>query len=293
MSLLPRAAARRTLALAAAVLVAGSALATPAFAEETDGPAVITGRVLFEGSPDAPPAAGTGVLLLPVSTGEVQAGVSTTTAADGSFTATVEPGVGYFVAATVEDGLHVPRDLGATGRFTPGTVVSADAGETLVLPSYVVPLGATISGHVVTDDGAPVPVSAYQGPLVGYTDSVTDGNGDYTVRGLDPDLGTSFTVAFGSDGDGGAQEWWRDSPTQDGAEPIVITSLDQAVTGIDADLRTPRANPLDAAPCLDRSTLTLAKATAAARAYLRSHPDLDALSTLTRADVKQYLARCA
>ncbi|MCM6761477.1 carboxypeptidase-like regulatory domain-containing protein [Rathayibacter sp. ZW T2_19] len=291
MPLLSRAAVRRTLALAAAVLVAGSALATPAYADAPEGTATITGRVLFEGAPDAPPAAGTGVLLLPATTSEVEPVVPSATAADGSFAASVVPGVEYTVLATVEDGLHVLRSLGATGRFERGTVFSADAGETLALPEYVIPLGATISGRVTTDDGLPVPVSAYQGPLVGYTDTVTDANGDYTVRGLDPDLG-AVTVAFGSDGDGGAQEWWRDSPTQDGAETIVLTSLDEAVTGIDADLRT-RTNPLDTVPCVDVSTLTVSKATSAVRAHLRSHHDLGALKALTRADVLQYLARCA
>jgi hypothetical protein len=78
-----------------------------------------------------------------------------------------------------------------------------------------------------------------------------------------------------------------------GAQTLTVSRLGQTITGIDTDLRTPSTNPLNSAPCLDRSKLTLAKATAAARAYLRSHHDLDALKTLTRADVNQYLARCA
>ncbi|MWV58821.1 carboxypeptidase-like regulatory domain-containing protein [Rathayibacter sp. VKM Ac-2754] len=289
MSVLSRAAVRRTIALAAAVLVAGSALATPAFADEQEATGTITGLVLLEGTPDTPAPAGTDVLLRPTSTSEVKPLVLATTDADGVFEATVVPDETYTVAALVEDGLHVQRNLGSTRPNAPGTVFSVGAGETLSLPEYVLPLGATISGHVATDDGAPVPVTAFVRPPYGsYVDTYTDANGDYTIRGLDIDF---YTVAF-DDRTGDAKQWWPNSPTQDGAEPIVITSLDQAITGIDADLRTPSTDPLDSAPCLDRSKPTLAKATAAARAYLRSH-DLDALKTLTRADVTQYLARCA
>ncbi|SMH32110.1 hypothetical protein SAMN06295885_0691 [Rathayibacter oskolensis] len=296
MSLLSLAAARRTLAFAAAVLVAGSALATPAFADTAEATGTITGRVLLEGTPDAPPAAGTEVYLFPESVSEATPTVITTTTADGTFSAAVLPDLDYAVAAQVENGVHVPRDLGAQTRNARGTDFSVGAGETLTLPEYVLPLGATISGHVTTDDGASVPVSAYQGvyAFLPTIDATTDANGDYTIRGIDTDLGTTFTVAFGpTDSEGNWAQWWRNSPTQDGAEPIIITSLDQAVTGIDADVRTTKANPLASAPCVDRSTLTFAKATAAARAYLRSHGGVDAVKTLTSADVKQYLARCA
>lgn len=272
----------------------GSAVAGPAHADAPQTTGTIIGQVLLEGPPDYPPAAGTEVYLFPPTVSSETPTVIATTTADGTFTADVLPDVSYVVAAQVEDGIHVPRNLGATSRNAPGTAFTVSTGETLVLPRYVLPLGATISGHVETDDGTSVPVSAYV-HLKGYTDTVTDENGDYTIRGLDPTpgFGSSFIVGFGSDGDGGFTQWWRNSPTMDGAETIVLTSIDDAVTGIDADLRTPRINPLDSAPCLDRSTLTLAKATAAARAYLRVHHNLAALKTLTRADVQQYLARCA
>ncbi|MCJ1700344.1 carboxypeptidase-like regulatory domain-containing protein [Rathayibacter festucae] len=289
MSSLSRAAVRRTLALAAAVLVAASALATPASAADQGPTGTITGRVLLEGTPDKPAAAGTEVLLRPTSTSEVKPLVVATTDAAGAFEAAVVPDETYTVSALVEDGLHVQRNLGSDRPNAAGTVFSVSAGKTLALPEYVLPLGATISGHVDTDDGVSVPVTAFNRPPYGsYVETRTDANGDYTIRGLDLDF---YNVSF-DDRTGDPKEWWPNSPTQDGAARIVITSLDQAVTGIDADLRTARANPLDSAPCLDRSTLTVAKATAAARAYLRSH-DLDALKTLTRADVKQYLARCA
>lgn len=297
MPLLSRSAAsRRTLALAAAVLVAGSALATPAFADTAEATGTITGRVLLEGTPDAPPPAGTEVYLFPDRVSEATPTVIATTTVDGTFTGAVLPDVDYAIAAQVEDGVHVPRNLGAETRNARGAEFSVGAGEALTLPEYVLPLGATISGHVTTDDGASVPVSAYQGvyAFLPTIDAMTDADGDYTIRGIDPDLGTVFTVAFGpTDSDGNWKQWWRNSPTQDGAERIIITSLDQAVTGIDADLRTTKPNPLASAPCVDRSTLTVAKATAAARAYLRSHGGVDALTALTRADVKQYLARCS
>ncbi|MEV7826752.1 carboxypeptidase-like regulatory domain-containing protein [Microbacterium enclense] len=268
-------------------------VAAPAHADAPQTTGTIIGQVLLEGPPDYPPVAGTEVYLFPPAVSSETPTVIATTTADGTFTADVLPDVSYVVAAQVEDGIHVPRNLGATSRNAPGTAFQMSPGQTLVLPKYVLPLGATISGHVKTDDGAPVPVGAYQ-EFVGYTETTTDHNGDYTIRGLDPtpNLDT-FIVGFGSDGDGGFAQWWRNSPTMDGAETIVLTSIDDAVTGIDADLRTPRMSPLDSAPCLDRSTLTLGRATAAARAYLRVHHDLAALKTLTRADVQQYLARCA
>jgi hypothetical protein len=295
MSLLSRAQLRNSIAAAAAILIVGSGVAAPAHADTAQATGTLTGQVLLEGPPEYPPAAGTEVYLFPPTVTPETPTVIATTTADGTFTADVLPDVSYVVAAQVEDGLHVPRDLGAPGRFEPGTRFTVSARETLVLPEYVLPLGATISGHVKTDDGAPVPVGAYQ-EFAGYTETTTDENGDYTIRGLDPrpNLDT-FIVGFGNPtpGDGGYPMWWRNSPTMEGAETIVITSIDEAVTGIDADLRTPRTNPLESAPCLDRSTLTLAKATAAARAYLRAHHDLAALKTLTRADVQQYLARCA
>ncbi|MGN7971061.1 carboxypeptidase-like regulatory domain-containing protein [Microbacterium sp. 22296] len=293
MSLFSRATVRNSIVAAAAVLIAGSGVAVPAHAATPEATGTISGHVLLEGPPDYPPTAGTEVYLFPPTVSSETPTVIATTTTDGTFTADVIPDLSYVVAAQVEDGVHVPRNLGATSRYDPGTAFTVAAGETLVLPAYVLPLGATISGHVKTDDGAPVPVGAYQ-EFVGYTDTMTDENGDYTIRGLDPtpNLDT-YIVGFGSDGDGGMAQWWRNSPTMDGAETIVITSIDDAVTGIDADLRTPRANPLDSAPCLDRSTLTLAKATTAARAYLRAHHDLAALKTLTRADVRHYLARCA
>ncbi|MGN7186475.1 carboxypeptidase-like regulatory domain-containing protein [Microbacterium enclense] len=281
------------IAAAAAVLITGSGVVAPAHADAPQTTGAIIGQVLLEGPPDYPPAAGTEVYLFPPTVSLETPTVIATTTADGTFIADVLPDVSYVVAAQVEDGIHVPRNLGATSRNAPGTAFTVSTGETLVLPEYVLPLGATISGHVETDDGAPVPVSAYV-PLRGYTDTVTDENGEYTIRGLDPTPGfDSFIVGFGSDGDGGFAQWWRNSPTMDGAKAIVLTSIDDAVTGIDADLRTPRTNPLNSAPCLARSTLTLAKATAAARAYLRAHHDLAALKTLTRADVQQYIARCA
>lgn len=293
MSLFSRATVRNSIAIAAAVLIAGSGVAVPAHAATPEATGTIAGRVLLEGSPDYPPAAGTEVYLFPPTVTAETPTVVATTSGDGSFTAGVLADVEYEVAAQVDDGVHVPRNLGATTRFGPASTFTVAAGATLLLPEYVLPLGATISGHVKTDDGAPVPVSAYV-PLIGYADTMTDRNGDYTIRGLDPRPGgESYIVGFGSDGDGGMAQWWRNSPTMDGAETIVITSIDDAVTGIDADLRTPRANPLDSAPCLDRSTLTPAKATTAVRAYLRAHHDLAALKTLTRADVRQYLARCA
>jgi hypothetical protein len=294
MSLFSRATVRNSIVAVAAVLIAGSGVAVPAHAATPEATGTIIGQVLLEGPPDYPPTAGTEVYLFPPTVSSETPTVIATTTTDGTFTADVIPDVSYVVAAQVEDGIHVPRNLGATSRNDPGTAFAVSTGETLVLPRYVLPLGATISGHVETDDGAPVPVSAYV-HLRGYTDTVTDENGDYTIRGLDPTpgFGSSFIVGFGSDGDGGMAQWWRNSPTMEGAETIVITSIDDAVTGIDADLRTPRTNPLESAPCLDRSTLTLAKATTAARAYLRAHHDLAALKTLTRADVRQYLARCA
>lgn len=294
MSLFSRAIVRSSTAVAAAVLLMGSVLAAPAHADAAEATGTLTGQVLLEGPPDYPPAAGTEVYLFPPTVTPETPTVITTTTADGTFTADVLPDVSYVVAAQVEDGVHVPRNLGATTRFAPGTAFTVSAGETLVLPEYVLPLGATISGHVETDDGAPVPVSAYV-HLRGYTDTVTDEKGDYTIRGLDPAPGfaSEFIVGFGSDGEGGFAQWWRNSPTMDGAETIVLTSIDDAVTGIDADLRTPRTNPLASAPCLDRSSVTLAKATAAARAYLRSHPDAGSLKDLTRADVMGYVARCS
>lgn len=295
MSLLSRAQLRNSIAAAAAVLIMGSGVAAPAHADTSDATGAMTGQVLLEGPSDYPPAAGTEVYLFPPTVSSETPTVIATTTADGTFTADVLPDVSYVVAAQVEDGVHVPRNLGATRRNAPGTAFTVSTGETLVLPEYVLPLGATISGHVETDDGAPVPVGAYQ-EFVGYTETMTDENGDYTIRGLDPrpNLDT-YIVGFGRGNaeDGGYPLWWRNSPTMEGAETIVITSIDEAVTGIDADLRTPRTNPLGSVPCLDRSTLTLAKATAAARAYLRAHHDLSALKTLTRADVQQYLTRCA
>lgn len=288
MSLFSRAAARRTIAVTAAVLIAGSAFAAPAQADTLEETGTMSGRFLLEGTPDAPPAAGTEVYLLPATVSEATPTVIATTDAEGDFSAEVVADEDYTVLSQVEDGVHVPRSLGGTTRTDSGTVFTVAAGGTLVLPEYVLPLGATISGHVETDDGASVPVTAQQ-PF-SYIETVTDADGDYTLRGLD--LGT-YTVSF-DDRTGDPQQWWPNTPDQDDAQPIVITSVDQAVTGIDADLRaTPSTNPLDSAPCLDLSKPTLAKATAAARAYLRSHPDLGALKDLTRADVKHYLARCA
>ncbi|NQX13764.1 carboxypeptidase regulatory-like domain-containing protein [Microbacteriaceae bacterium VKM Ac-2855] len=288
MSLFSRGAARRSLAVAAALLIAGTALATPAHADPLEATGTISGRFLLEGMPDAPPAAGTEVYLLPTTVTEATPTVIATTDAAGDFSAEVVADEDYTVLAQVEDGAHVPRSLGGTTSTDSGTAFTVAAGETLVLPEYVLPLGATISGHVETDDGASVPVTAQQ-PF-SYVETVTDANGDYTIRGLD--LGT-YTVSF-DDRTGDPQQWWPNTPNQDDAQPLVITRLDQAVTGIDADLRAaPSTNPLDSAPCLDRSKLTIAKATAAARAYLRSHSDLGALKDLTRADVAHYLARCA
>ncbi len=295
MSMLSRASIRHSLAVAAAALLVGSGVAVPAHADTPEATGTINGQVLLEGPPSSPPAAGTEVYLFPPTVTSETPTVVATTSGDGTFTASVISGVEYVVAAQVEDGVHVPRNLGATTRFGRGTAFAVATGATLVLPEYVLPLGATISGQVKTDDGVTVPVSAYL-HLYGYFDAMTDENGDYTIRGLDPQpgiFGSSYVVGFGSDGEGGMAQWWRNSPTMEGAETVVITSIDDAITGIDADLRTPRTNPLDSAPCLDRSSLTVAKATTLARAYLRTHHDLAALKTLTRADVQEYLARCA
>lgn len=288
MSLLPRGAARHSLTAAAAVLIVGSAFATPAHADTLEETGTISGHVLLEGTPDAPPAAGTEVYLLPQTVSDATPTVTAKTDAEGDFSAEVVADEDYTVVAQVEDGVHVPRSLGGATRTDSGTAFTVAAGATLVLPEYVLPLGATISGHVETDDGASVPVTAQQ-PFY-YKETVTDANGDYTIRGLD--LGT-YTVSF-DDRTGDPQQWWPNTPNQDDAQPIVVANLDQAVTGIDADLRVaPSTNPLDSAPCLDRSKLTVAKATAAARAYLGDHPDLGALKDFTRSHVKQYLARCA
>ncbi|MCJ1707619.1 carboxypeptidase-like regulatory domain-containing protein [Microbacterium sp. VKM Ac-2923] len=291
MSLFSFATVRNPIAVAAAVLILSSGVAVPAHADALEATGAISGRVLLEGPPDAPPAAGTEVYLFPPAVNEQTPTVIATTAADGTFTADVVPEVEYVVAAQVDDGVHVPRNLGATTRRDKGTAFAVAAGETLVLPSYVLPLGATISGRVKTDDGGPVWVSASSGAFGLNFDAQTDANGDYTVRGLE--LGTYFVTFEGRGSNGEPQQWWPNAPTEGGARPIVVTDVDQAFTGIDADLRAPRTNPLESAPCLDRSTLTFAKAASAARAYLRSHPDLDVRRDLTRADVTRYLARCA
>ncbi|WP_307454349.1 carboxypeptidase-like regulatory domain-containing protein [Microbacterium sp. SORGH_AS_0344] len=291
MSLFSRATARHSLAVAAAVLIAGSVLAPAAHADTGPATGTMVGQVLLEGPPDYAPAAGTEVFLFPPTVSAETPTVVATTAEDGTFAGDVIAGLEYEVVAQVEDGLHVYRYLGATTRNGPGSTFTVAAGETLVLPEYVLPLGATISGHVEADDGGPVFVTASSGAFGLNFSARADTDGDYTIRGIE--LGTYIVTFEDSTSREEPRQWWPNAPTEDGAQPIVVTDVDQAFTGIDADLRTPRTNPLDSAPCIDRASWTVAKATAAARAYLRDHRDPAALKGLTRADVQHYFARCA
>jgi len=104
-----------------------------------------------------------------------------TTDANGAFLFAVLPSAAYVRLESIPPGYVWPEDAGRT--------VNAAAGGQIDVPPFELTLGATLSGVVVDQAGAPVP-----GARVGRVDrlafwarTLADGEGRFTLDGLAPD----------------------------------------------------------------------------------------------------------
>ena len=126
--------------------------------------------------------------------------------------------------------------------FATAHFFTVSGGDELTGYDAAVPVGATISGTVMTAGANPQPVTDETIFAQNTSEDVSmDGSeatafsgddGTYTLIGLQPG---SYTIEFQSDGSTSANQWWNNASTI-GAAALVTVTTGQDRTGIDASV---------------------------------------------------------
>ena len=191
------------------------------------------------------PVVGAEVLLYPGSESDGYY-TSAYTEDDGSYRIDwLEPG-SYTVLVVAPDGVNLQRTwFGDVTGQADAAIVELTDGQHRSHIDVKLAAGARIAGTVKTEKGAAVAgadVRVYEwressdGPRWEWVDSVPSGaSGAFDFVGLPG--GTYAVEVAVTDGRNLIGEWWRDAPSADTAEQIVV-SAEGAVTGIDLALAT-------------------------------------------------------
>lgn len=161
------------------------------------------------------------------------------TGADGSYTLDVADGDYRLQFQSTAPGSNLVAEYWQDAAdLTSATTVTVDGGAAITGIDPVLSDGATVSGVVTDDAGAPVRGVSVQATSVSgwssFAIGLTDASGAYQVAGL---RAGTYNIKFVPMADSGpvAGEWYDDAASQAEATPVTVTA-GGAASGIDAVL---------------------------------------------------------